>query len=609
MTESKIKKYKMTIWLPALVLLIGIGLLSPIVHISHYEYKSHVETTAKLNAETYSERMLGELNKGIAVTTALEQILISEKGEVNDFDIIAKNLMTEYIQSIQLAPAGIVTKAYPASEGDAVGHNIFEYAESAKLAAYSRDHDEVTAQGPFLLAQGGEALVIRNPVYLSKEDTTPESQEFWGFTVVIIKVPKIFENSVEALSGFGYEYRLSKKCPIDESDNRVVISSDEDFVATASHDFAFGCATWTLEVMPRGGTGAGDKTIWLFLAGMLIILLFAALTLFILILATRHGKYKQLAIIDDLTGLLNRGGFETAIKKYFAAHPDEPCVEAVLDIDDFKFVNDLYGHAVGDGALRHLAKDLAIAFPRDAILARSGGDEFNIILKGRRASDVSAALERFVSVERTFVHRGETHSYTVSLGYAEYPRQAATRAELSNRSDIALYEAKLRGKHGCLCYDDAFRFEKRTGLGFALGEVSEYLPGAFLIYKAEPTDDTLLFANNEMIKLAGCDSLDDFMTHSGGSFRNLLHLDDRERVEKSIWEQIGSETDGVNDYVKFRFARKDGTYITVLDHGRIVESTNYGKVFYVLMIDTDFLLSHYSEDEHTEKDLGKEETT
>lgn len=70
----------MTVWLPALVLLIGIGLLSPAVHISHYEHKGHVETTARLNAETYSERMLGELNKGIAVTTALEQILISERG-------------------------------------------------------------------------------------------------------------------------------------------------------------------------------------------------------------------------------------------------------------------------------------------------------------------------------------------------------------------------------------------------------------------------------------------------------------------------------------------------------------------------------------------------
>lgn len=397
----------------------------------------------------------------------------------------------------------------------------------------------MTVQGPVSLSEGGDGIVIYNPVYLSGTGRVSEAEEFWGFIVVVVRVPKIFENSMDALHDFGYEYRLSKQSVVDGS-HGTVFSSGAELVDPAANAFDFGCATWTLEVMPRGGASAGDRTVWVCLTGVLIVFLFATLTLFTLILATRHKKYKQLATIDGLTGLLNRGGYENALKKYLDTHPGEPCVEAVFDIDDFKFVNDLYGHAVGDDALRHLAGDLATAFPTNAILARSGGDEFNIILQGERAKDAAGALERFVSAERIFFHERERHSYTVSLGYAEYPRQAKTRAELSNRCDIALYEAKLHGKHGCLCYDTNFRVQSRTGLGFALSEVSEHLPGTFLIYKADPSDDTLLFANGEMIRLAGCDDLDDFMNYSRRRFRNLLHPDDRERVEESIWEQIGS---------------------------------------------------------------------
>ncbi|HBJ19264.1 MAG TPA: sensor domain-containing diguanylate cyclase, partial [Clostridiales bacterium] len=327
MTESKIKKYKMVVWLPILVLFIGIGLLSPAVHLTHYEHKDHLKTNASLNAETYSERMKSELSKGVAVTNALEQILISEKGEVNDFDTVAKNLITEYIQSIQLAPDGVVTQCYPPSTARDSGVDVFRDPQSATISEYARDHDKITVQGPFTLSQGGEGIVIRNPVYLAKEDDTPESQEFWGFTVVIIKVPKIFEDSIEALDSFGYDYRLTKESSIDERDSKTVFSSEAELTTPATKSFTLGCSTWTLEVMPHGGWNAGDKTMVVFLTGALIILLFAALTLFTLILAERHNKYKQLATVDVLTGLLNRAGFENAFAKYLSSHEGEPCVE------------------------------------------------------------------------------------------------------------------------------------------------------------------------------------------------------------------------------------------------------------------------------------------
>lgn len=73
-------------------------------------------------------------------------------------------------------------------------------------------------------------------------------------------------------------------------------------------------------------------------------------------------------------------------------------------------------------------------------------------------------------------------------------------------------------------------------------------------------------------------------------------IDEQEAVEESIWAQINSKADGNNDYVKFHFAKKDGSYHPVLDHGRIVKSRYYGNVFYVLIMDCTLVESYYSEE-------------
>lgn len=96
-----------------------------------------------------------------------------------------------------------------------------------------------------------------------------------------------------------------------------------------------------------------------------------------------------------------------------------------------------------------------------------------------------------------------------------------------------------------------------------------------------------------MIHLTGCNDLDDFMQFTDRKFSNLVHPEDYTKIEKSIWDQIESHRDGDNDYVKYRLATKDGSYKTVLDFGRIVESEYYGSVFYVLIVDCDYIDSHY----------------
>lgn len=118
-------------------------------------------------------------------------------------------------------------------------------------------------------------------------------------------------------------------------------------------------------------------------------------------------------------------------------------------------------------------------------------------------------------------------------------------------------------------------------------------PGAFIIYKADKKDDELLYANREFLHMTGYKNLEEFFSHTKKSFRNLIREDEQKQMESSIWKQIDGGNE--NDYIYFHMRKSDGSYISVLDHGRIVETPQYGRVFYVMFIDLEDIHIHYSD--------------
>ncbi len=328
--------------------------------------------------------------------------------------------------------------------------------------------------------------------------------------------------------------------------------------------------------------------------GLVIILLLTGLSVACLIINNRRRTLKQLAITDSLTGLLNRNGFERAVSKYIYAHPQAPCAGITFDIDDFKFVNDMYGHATGDDALQQLSANMKTIFSDHGFLARNGGDEFSVFLTNCTRKQASALIMQFMLLPRHFDYGDEQISFNISLGYAMYPTQAATMSDLFHKADSALYEIKLRGKNDYLAYESDLVLGKRSQLGFALKDVSEHLPAAFLIYKADPDDDRILFANYELIHLAGCDHLEGLLRHTNNRFRNLIAPDDRDDTVAAILGQIRCGKYGTDTHVEFPLLRKDGTQLSVFSHGRIVENNYYGTIFYMLITDAAALKGHYS---------------
>lgn len=588
--KSKSEKTGWKWLLPVLIFVISgssLHFFNKYIQINSYE---KLQTKAKLNAVTYSDRMIEELNKGIEITNTLKHCLISENGKLDRFDDVADSMMTDYVQSIQLAPKGVVKQIYPEKGNEAGKIDLVHDKMRGEIVRYGINKHMVIMQGPFKLKQGGNGIAIRNPIYL--ENNNGESY-FWGLTIVIIRVPDIFYDSVKSLSDFGYSYRLYKTESPLSSKFELIDGSKEKTVDPVSHIFKLGGCVWKLNVMPKNGWDKKDNFFLMELCGIVILLLLEGLAVAILMLTRQHRKLKRLATTDGMTGLYNRTGFNEHMESYLDGADNEKCVGILLDVDNFKLINDMYGHDIGDKVLKHLSESMKQTFLKDSIIGRNGGDEFCIILKGQTASEAETTIEKFCKQERILKYKGKEYSYSISLGYAEYPTQAKRGSQLIHYADIALYEVKLKGKNNCMLYDENICSEKRTQLGFKLNDISINLPGAFFIYRADKHNEEILFANKEMIQLAGCDDLDDFYEFTGQQFSNLIHPDEVKQVEESIWGQITSDENTINDHVQYRMATKDGSYKNVIDFGRIVENEYYGKVFYVLIVDCACIKEHY----------------
>ena len=575
---------------PLIVFLVGICLLSVFTYNTNVQIQKDRRTIAKLNAVTYGQRIENDIENGIEITDTLKQLLINGNGQIINFSKIAENMMSYSVQSVQLAPNGVVTQIYPEEGNEAGKIDLLNDSYRGEISNYAKDHNITITQGPIELKQGGSGLVVRNPIYLKDENG---QEYFWGFTIVILRVPEVFEDSTNALSKFKYNYRLSREASVLDKKYVEVDANCDKMIRQVTYDLTVGKEKWKLEIMPRAGW-SNSKTLYLiFFGGLSLVLLLTGLTIVLFLLDERRVELKELAHKDGLTKLYNRYGFDEMAEKMLSKNPKAHYVAAMLDVDDFKIVNDMYGHAYGDRALISLAKSMQEFFPSSALLGRNGGDEFCILLSNRTVEEVKESLIEFTKTPKTFSYKGQTYSFCISLGYAEYPNNAIERSQLMRCADTALYEVKLHGKNGCKAYQEGFQSGVRKQLGFVLNDISENLPGAFIIYRADKEDDEIFYANKEFLDMAGYENLDAFFNGTKKSFRNLIREDQQKAVEASIWNQI--ESGSKNDYIHYQLRRQDGTYIPVLDQGRIVESERFGRVFYVLFMDWQAMQSHYSE--------------
>ncbi len=314
------KKRRKELIIPLLILIAGFVLPGTMAKTITHNSIEASKTNTELYAKMYSEYLTTNLDKGLSITDTLEQAVIAGEGNITQqaFNAIAENMMEDYIQSIQLAPDGVVTEVYPAEENEeSLMDLINRDDERGASCRYARDHDVVIMQGPLELVQGGSGIAIRNPIYLLDSDG---EKNFWGFSIVMIWVPEIFSDTIEALSDFGYDYRLSKTAsPENKSFVEVYNSGAELPADVLSYQFEVGDCKWKLEIAPADGW-YDKKSVFMKCAPS--VLFFVAMALIVHLFFKRNrlaNERKQQKLQGDVRRMEEERKLEHQVQMYAAA--------------------------------------------------------------------------------------------------------------------------------------------------------------------------------------------------------------------------------------------------------------------------------------------------
>ncbi|MEH6445359.1 MAG: bifunctional diguanylate cyclase/phosphodiesterase [Oceanospirillaceae bacterium] len=162
-------------------------------------------------------------------------------------------------------------------------------------------------------------------------------------------------------------------------------------------------------------------------------------------------EIKKIAFYDSLTGLANRDLCKEKLEQIITKACTQNFKIALLfiDIDNFKGINDSFGHSYGDELLRQVAVRVSLELREEDVFSRISGDEFVIVIdKYKNRESISVLCERLLSsVAKSFILNDQSAYVSLSIGVSEYPSDGSDAEELLKQADTAMYQAKSEGKN------------------------------------------------------------------------------------------------------------------------------------------------------------------
>lgn len=208
-------------------------------------------------------------------------------------------------------------------------------------------------------------------------------------------------------------------------------------------------------------------------------------------LQERDEELNRLANVDSLTDLASRYRFHQALADNFPSTDIvKPCTLILIDLDNFKHVNDLRGHITGDNLLREIASRLSVLISPSMLLARLGGDEFALLVPSEmsqtQAQAMADKLQAAISVPCDI--DAQSIEIFASMGIARAPADANNATDLLKASDLALYAAKAAGRHTLRFYDPQMDAAVRQRLSL-LSDLKEAIAQQQFVLHFQPQID------------------------------------------------------------------------------------------------------------------------
>ena len=343
------------------------------------------------------------------------------------------------IRHVGLAPNNIISHVYPVEENRAaIGFDFRTNPEQFRTVEIARTSQKVFIAGPLQLVQGGEALIARFPVF----SDYPRNESYWGAISVVLDYQKLLEYS-----------------GINDLDSAVLAIRGRDGLGEQG-DVFYGSATLfeTPDLVIPINLPSGE---WQLVADyqidestyakarqqaqILVTAVASILFLSLLVLYRAYHLAHTASLQDDLTKLPNRRYAIRQLNTLLGRSEQPSFVLLNLDLNNFKQVNDKFGHEVGDKLLLHVSSILMNSVRVYDFIARLGGDEFVIILhrvsEDALVNSIIKNIKEQVEKQPLQVDR-HTIQTTVSVGYAFPTANQDSVSELMARADHNMYYDK-----------------------------------------------------------------------------------------------------------------------------------------------------------------------
>lgn len=489
--------------------------------------------------------------------------------------------MNPMIRSIQILPEEGKPLIFTADDAKKVEITSLLHGRLQKAADTARKANRLVLLDSVDLGLPYKTMVLLRPVF------KPESRDadsFWGYIAVVVDQREVMSSAnISNLGKQHLDYTLYHKYRW-EQEAHLVKGQGTTGEGNPRAVRVIAGDVWTIVLRPQGSRMDWQLLFFATVAGLSLTTMISFLLKRNGALRKTNGLLKRIGGRDPLTGVYNRKGGDGAVADYLKAHAGKKAMVIALDIDNFKLVNDVYGHSVGDEALKTLVRDMKEIFGEKSIITRNGGDEFVLFHPYEDFSRAAEAMDRFTRNLHTFMAGDKEVKFYASLGCAAYPEQGDSYGSLCIRADYALYGAKLNGKAGWRRFDDSQHMtDRRDQLSFNLSDVANHLPGGVLVLKATENEE-ILFANKVMVDILECDDYEDFMKYTGGNLFSVIYPEDRTVMRKEFHRQLDQkDNDRQIDFLTFRMMTKKGRIIQVEDTAKKSVSPFYGELYYVFL--------------------------